>query len=220
MRWINFGAAGAAPPTITTARSLGTKLVLSNTFSSGSATDFAIGLDTFSFWHSLQNNTASYSFQWYGGASSVMQLVGNGQLTLTPVVQTSGAIKGFAFTGPLNTSQSSGVEISSFGWTTTGRQWATGAIGTQREFLITAPTYSFVGASTITNAGTLVVAGAPIAGTNATITNSYALWVQGGVSLFGGNIRLTQTVTTEVVVSDTTVTMVINGTTYKLLAKA
>ena len=220
MRWINFGAAGAAPPTITTARSLGTKLVFSNTFASGSANDFAIGLDTFSFWFTLQNNSASYSFQWYGGASSVMQLVGNGQLTLTPVVQTSGAIKGFAFTGPLNTGQSSGVEISSFGWTTTGRQWATGAIGTQREFLITAPTYSFVGASTITNAGTFVVAGAPIAGTNATITNAYALWVQGGVSLFGGNIRLTQTVTTETVISDTTVTMVINGTTYKLLAKA
>jgi len=220
MRWINFGAAGAAAPTITGARSLGTKIVLSNTFASGSANDFAIGLDTFSFWFTLQNNSAAYSFQWYGGASSVMQLVGNGQLTLTPVVQASGAIKGFAFTGPLNTGQSSTTEISSFSWTSTGRQWSTGAIGTQREFLITAPTYSFVGASTITNAATFAISGAPVAGTNATLTNSYALWVQGGVSQFDGNIRLTQTVTTETVISDTTVTMVINGTTYKLLARA
>ncbi len=38
--------------------------------------------------------------------------------------------------------------------------------------------------------------------------------------VFSKNIELTQTVTTEVVVSDTTVTIVINGTTYKLLARA
>ncbi len=37
---------------------------------------------------------------------------------------------------------------------------------------------------------------------------------------FSDNIELTQTVTTETVVSDTTVTIVINGTTYKLLARA
>jgi hypothetical protein len=37
---------------------------------------------------------------------------------------------------------------------------------------------------------------------------------------FSDNIKLTQTVTTEAVTSDTTVTIVINGTTYKLLAKA
>ena len=37
---------------------------------------------------------------------------------------------------------------------------------------------------------------------------------------FSDNIELTQTVTTEAVVSDRTVTIVINGTTYKLLAKA
>lgn len=42
----------------------------------------------------------------------------------------------------------------------------------------------------------------------------------GAKFVFSDNIELTQTVTTEVVVSDTTVTMVINGTTYKLLAKA
>lgn len=42
----------------------------------------------------------------------------------------------------------------------------------------------------------------------------------GAKFVFSDNIELTQTVTTEVVVSDTTVTIVINGTTYKLLAKA
>lgn len=67
-------------------------------------------------------------------------------------------------------------------------QHATGALTTQRAFVITAPTYSFVAASTITNAATLAINAAPTAGTNATITNSYALWVQGGNSLFAGLI--------------------------------
>jgi len=37
---------------------------------------------------------------------------------------------------------------------------------------------------------------------------------------FSDNVELTQTVTTEALVSDRSVTVVINGTTYKLLAKA
>lgn len=67
-------------------------------------------------------------------------------------------------------------------------QWATGALATQRAFLVQAPTYAFVGASTITDAATLAVSGAPVAGTNATITNPYALWVQAGSSFFAGSI--------------------------------
>lgn len=139
------------------------------------------------------------------------------------VVQTAtatGTLKSVIITGALNTNQTLSTEISNVTITNAGRQWATGAIATQREVVITAPTYSFVGASTITTGATLAISGAPIAGTNATLTNTYALWVQGGKSLFAGNVELTQTVTTEAVVSDTTVTVVINNTTYKLLAKA
>jgi hypothetical protein len=68
-------------------------------------------------------------------------------------------------------------------------QWATGAIATQRAVLINAPTYAFVGASTITTAATLAISGSPIASTNATITNSYAFWVQSGISLFAGLVN-------------------------------
>lgn len=66
------------------------------------------------------------------------------------------------------------------------KQFATGALATQRAALIQAPTYSFVGASTITSAATVHIVGAPAAGTNATITNAAALWVQGSVA-FGSN---------------------------------
>jgi len=65
-------------------------------------------------------------------------------------------------------------------------QFNTGALATQRAVRIDAPTYAFVGASTITDAATLYVAGAPAAGTNATITNTYALWVDAGNCRFDG----------------------------------
>jgi hypothetical protein len=59
---------------------------------------------------------------------------------------------------------------------------------------------------------------------NATVgstgTTTFNAVGSGAKFVFSDNVELTQTVTTEVVVSDTTVTMVINGTTYKLLAKA
>jgi len=67
-------------------------------------------------------------------------------------------------------------------------QFATGALATQRATLFGAPTYSFVAASVITNAATVAIAGAPIAGTNATITNPYSFWVQAGNSRFDGTV--------------------------------
>jgi hypothetical protein len=66
--------------------------------------------------------------------------------------------------------------------------FSAGALTTQRAMLVQAPTYAFVSASTLTNTATLAISGAPIAGTNATITNTWALWVQGGATRFDGTI--------------------------------
>jgi len=92
----------------------------------------------------------------------------------------TGALKGFIYTGAVNTNQTLSTEIPAVTITTAGRQWATGALTTQREVLITQPTYSFVGASTITDAATLGIDGAPILSTNATITRAHALLIQAG----------------------------------------
>lgn len=70
-------------------------------------------------------------------------------------------------------------------------QFATGALTTQRAFSINAPTYGFVGASTLTNAATLYVSGAPIAGTNATITNTYSMWIASGTVRIDASIGTT-----------------------------
>ncbi len=107
-------------------------------------------------------------------------LSATGNLSITQTAAATGALKGIVYTGAVNTNQTLSTEIPSLTLTTAGRQWATGALTTQREVLITAPTYSFVGASTITNAATVGIAGAPIASTNATLTNSHGLLIQAG----------------------------------------
>lgn len=60
--------------------------------------------------------------------------------------------------------------------------WATSLPSTQRAFYIQAPTYACSAVSTLTTAATLAISGAPVAGTNASITNRYALHVESGLS--------------------------------------
>jgi hypothetical protein len=102
--------------------------------------------------------------------------------TFKQAIATSGAVTTFTFTKPNNTGQTASTAINGFLFTLGNRQWATGAITTQKEFELTAPTYSFVGASTITNAYSLFV-NKPTAGTNATITNNYAAGFNGNVEV-------------------------------------
>jgi hypothetical protein len=106
---------------------------------------------------------------------------------------TSGVPKAWLnFTGTQdNTGITASTEYNAF-WYNPPRTytWATGAITNQRFFYMRAPTAAFASASTITNAATLAISGAPVAGTNATITNPYALWVGSGTSQFDGNVSL------------------------------
>jgi hypothetical protein len=69
-------------------------------------------------------------------------------------------------------------------------QHATGAIATQRAVVIRPPTYSFVGASTITDASTVAITGVPAAGANCVITNAWALNVAGPTRI-GGKLTVT-----------------------------
>ena len=62
--------------------------------------------------------------------------------------------------------------------------FGTGALTTQRSIVCSPPTLAFSGASTVTNAATLAVTGPPVAGSNATITNTYSFWVQTGRARF------------------------------------
>lgn len=70
------------------------------------------------------------------------------------------------------------------------RQWTNGgsAFTNQREFQFINPTYAFVAADSITFPATVWIAGAPTAGTNATLTEPYALWIDSGTARFDGNV--------------------------------
>jgi hypothetical protein len=93
-------------------------------------------------------------------------------------VATPGARSFFTVTGARNTNQTASTEVNGIRLNmSAGREWAAGAIVAQREVMIDAPTYDFVGPSTVTTAATLYAA-APIAGVNATLTNTVAGWLE------------------------------------------
>ena len=101
-------------------------------------------------------------------------------ISFTPGSFASGVAQSFTFTNPNNTNQTLSTSIAGWNYNGGTRQWATGAITTQSENVWGATTYSFVAASTITNAYGNVF-NAPIAGTNATITNNYSAQFNGKV---------------------------------------
>lgn len=70
------------------------------------------------------------------------------------------------------------------------KEFATGLLSLQRTVRVVPETLAFVGSSTVTEAITMTIEGAPAAGTNATITNSFALGVTNGDSFFDDRIKV------------------------------
>ena len=95
----------------------------------------------------------------------------------------------FTFPTPADTATTASTEAigMQFGGTAAGNltsvvhQFATGTVTTQRENVFAQPTYSGVASMTITSAATVAIVGPPVAGTNVSITNKFALWIQSGV---------------------------------------
>jgi hypothetical protein len=113
-----------------------------------------------------------------------------GNITNKTVASTSGATGFWVMTAGADTGLTASTEVIDLDLDFDATmQHATGALTTQRSVVIRNRTYSFVAASTITTAATLAIVGAPIAGTNATITNSFALWVQAGIGRFDGGLE-------------------------------
>ena len=120
----------------------------------------------------------------YGDSS--LTDIGTG-ITQAQTVASSGAVTAWTLTAAAHTAQTAGAEVIDVNFNLARTvQHATGAIATQRAFVVQAPTYSFVAASTVTNAATVAITNAPQLGANATFTNAYALWVQAGKTQFDG----------------------------------
>lgn len=135
----------------------------------------------------LINSPAAGSTTTFLSNGSTWMVGSANNITFSPVAVTVGAITNFIFTKPNNTNQTASANIPGLIYNGGTRQWATGAIATQVENLWAATTYTAVAASVITTAiGNDFFA--PIASTNITITNNYAIRSNGNILLnFGSN---------------------------------
>lgn len=97
-----------------------------------------------------------------------------GVITESVTARTSGSAPYHVINVPADTTLAAGTEAIGISVVGATRQWATGAIATQREVVFASVTDGFVGASTITtNIGVEIQA--PTKGTNATFTKNHAL---------------------------------------------
>jgi hypothetical protein len=123
----------------------------------------------------------------HGGGDRVT--MGVDGVVITPDARTTGSPNAFVLTGAAHTTLTLSVEASDVVFNLARTvQFATGALALQRAVLIQAPTYAFVAGSVLTDAATVYVDKAPIAGTFATITNSYSLWVDAGITALDDGI--------------------------------
>jgi hypothetical protein len=122
--------------------------------------------------------TIGGTFTTSGGAAVAKDFYVGGNVSFTRLVAaTSGSNRYFTITPVADTGLTASTEVPVMSIGASTRQWATGALTNQRNTLLSAPTYSFVGASTITNAATLAISGAPIQGTNASFSFSTGLLI-------------------------------------------
>ncbi len=104
-------------------------------------------------------------------------------ITFTQAAHTGGAQPGMLWTAGALTAQTASAEVTDINYDLSAtKTWAAGTITLQRDFRIQGRTYAFASASTITTAATLAVT-APVAGTNATITNNFAIRSAGSICL-------------------------------------
>lgn len=112
----------------------------------------------------------------------------SGRVTVTPSAISSGVSPYFQILTPADTgltadTESIGIQLGgNSSAATVTRTLADGTtIAIQRECVVVHPTYAAAGATTLTEAATLAISGAPVAGSNITITRSRALIVQSGM---------------------------------------
>jgi len=128
---------------------------------------------------------ATLTNAWSLGVTGAVRLLS--LLLVNPAPVSSGTFTGVTQVAAAHTNLTASTEVpdTNFNLSAT-KTWATGAITTQRDFLVQARTYAFAAPSTVTTAATVAITGAPIAGANATLSNKFALWTQGGATQLDG----------------------------------
>lgn len=137
----------------------------------------------------LSANTAGTAAIWNSALLADESTTGspNAAAVVQPV-NTTGSPTAFRVTGGAHTTLTASTEASDVVLNLARTvQFATGNIAAQRAVRVQAPTYGFVAASTITDAATVSISGAPIPGSAATFTRAVALWLESGGLSFGAD---------------------------------
>ena len=131
-----------------------------------------------------------------------------GTTVLVPAAASTGNQTAVLVTGSADTGQTASTEKVDIDFDLSRTvQFLAGALATQRALLVRAPTYAFVGTSTITDAATLAITGAPTTGTNATFLNRAALWVMKDALVLGTRSAQTGTLVWNNATNGNTVTV-------------
>lgn len=130
------------------------------------AASYSVGRDADATNQLHFNVPTGAGFEFSANDSAVLKLGG---------AQSAGSPVSMLFTGGAHTTLTASTEAIDVDFDLNRNvQFSTGALALQRAMLIEGPTYTFVGASTISDAITLDVEN-PTAGANATLTRSYSM---------------------------------------------
>lgn len=151
----------------------------------------------------LDTRVASPNFQVFGyptgGSVATSRLVVNLETGLTNI---TGWTALGSSTAPTTTVDINGNQTTTAGSSTAGlmvqiraatitdNTSGAGTLASRNYVSIGAGTFASANALTLTNSASFYIAGAPIAGTNTTITNAYSVFVDGGASRFDGLMSL------------------------------
>jgi hypothetical protein len=131
----------------------------------------------------------------FGNASATGPVLFNGgRLRFQQRAQSGAGLNALSIIGGGSTALTAATEYSAVNYQLNQTwEFAAGTVATERFYLIQAPTLTGASATaTFTNAATLALSGPPVAGTNASITSPWALWLQTGNLGFGPNAAIGQ----------------------------
>lgn len=127
-------------------------------------------------------NTTATTVNAFGAATSITLGATAGTTTLRNKLARSGNLSAGSWT-------TNGISADFVAGTFTDNSSAGGStIASRSAVSVNTPTYASNNSITVTDAANLYISNAPSPGTNTTITNSYALWVDAGNSRFDGDV--------------------------------
>lgn len=156
----------------------------------GVGTDNRLTIGSTGVGSEAHNVATGGSYLWQINSSTAMTATAFG-LALSPAATTGTVSPALSVTDAAHTSLTASTERHSVLLDLSStKTWATGAISDQRSLLVVAPTLAFAAASTVGRAATVSISGAPIAGANATLTQSVALLLESGGIAYGSGAAL------------------------------